>query len=98
MHFAIPVFVFLNVLVPTQCYPLPHGNSQSDPGQEKRGIQVDNAQDEWANLIAGVAPLILLVGERVTKQHLRESSSRADYYLLGATPFGLITSVVSLLR
>ena len=64
----------------------------------KRSIGIDNSQDEWSQLIAGVAPLIFLLGERVTKQHLRESLSRADYYLLGAIPFGLVTSVVSLLR
>ena len=34
----------------------------------------------------------------MTKQHLRESTSRWDYLQLGATPFGLVTSVVSLLR
>jgi len=61
-------------------------------------LSIENAQDAWSDLDAGVAPLILLVGERVTKQHLRESTSRIEYYMLGATPLGLITSIISLLR
>jgi hypothetical protein len=64
----------------------------------KRDDFLENAQDNWSTLVSGIAPLILLVGERVTKQHLRESFSRFDYYLLCAVPFGLVTSVVSLLR
>jgi len=61
-------------------------------------LSIENAQDAWSDLVAGVAPLVLLVGERVTKQHLREATSRIEYYMLGATPLGLITSIVSLLR
>jgi hypothetical protein len=61
-------------------------------------LGVDNSQDAWSDLVAGLAPLVLLVGERVTKQHLRECRSRVDYYMLGATPFGLATSIVNMLR
>ena len=82
--------------------PLRIANTQTEGDigllKSKRNLGIDAAQDEWSGLIAGIAPLVLLVGERITKQHLRESSSRLDYYLLGATPLGLITSVVSLLR
>ena len=67
----------------------------------RRGFQIpsiDNAQDAWSDLISGVAPLVMLVGERVTKQHLRESMTRVEYYMLGASPLGLVTSMVSMLR
>lgn len=92
------LLTLLNIAKIVQGYPLGLESVSLDEWPTKRGISIDNAQDEWATLIAGVAPLVLLVGERVTKQHLRESSARADYYLLGASPFGLVTSVISLLR
>src|SRR5205814_10681284 len=85
-----------------QAYPLDSpasfGDLRDKSANIKRDFSLQNAQDDWSGLIAGIAPLVLLVGERVTKQHLRESTSRWDYYMLGATPFGLITSIISLLR
>jgi hypothetical protein len=44
-------------------------NSQTKQALVQRTLQilsVDNAQDAWADLISGVAPLVMLVGERVT--------------------------------
>jgi hypothetical protein len=90
----IKVLALLSSVGFIQAYPLT-GKSQDNL---KRNFSLENAQDEWSTLIAGIAPLILLVGERVTKQHLREASTRFDYYILGATPIGLVTSLVSLLR
>jgi len=84
------ILALLNIIKFAHAYPLTH--------LTKRNISIESAQDDWSSLIAGIAPLVLLVGERITKQHLRESSSRFDYYILAATPLGLVTSVVSLLR
>lgn len=75
------------------------GTSEGLQNLVKKSVStIDSSQDSWSDLVSGIAPLVLLVGERVTKQHLREALSKTDYYMLGATPFGLATSVVSLLR
>ena len=76
----------------------PIGEYQPHIGLIRRFLAVDNSQDAWSDLVSGIAPLVLLIGERVTKQHLRESMTRAEYYMLGTAPFGLITSMVSMLR
>jgi hypothetical protein len=80
----------MKAVIGTDALPLLNRSSQI--------LSVDNAQDAWSDLVAGIAPLLMLVGDRVTKQHLRESTTRVEYYMLGATPLGLITSMVSLLR
>ena len=95
---ACPWAILLYIAKLVQTHPVSAGLSEEIELNVRRGITVQNAQDDWSSLVAGIAPLVLLVGERVTKQHLRESTSRWDYFQLGATPFGLVTSVVSLLR
>lgn len=89
----------LKLAAVSEALPLMNGGEWSSIFRRNVHIlSIENAQDAWSDLVAGVAPLILLVGERVTKQHLRESTSRIEYYMLGATPLGLITSIISLLR
>jgi hypothetical protein len=110
--FSVPKGLFLALFLLIICAPLPTdalptgafpvaSKLKWSSALVKRTVQllsVDNASDSWSDLVSGIAPLVLLVGERVTKQHLRESMTRVEYYMLGASPFGLITSMVSVLR
>ena len=59
----------------------------SDPGKE---LSTDS--------LASIAPLIILVGERSTKQLLRDIRGVVSSFSLAAGPMGLITVVSSLLR
>src|SRR2546423_1681094 len=59
---------------------------------------VDNSLDEWAAALSTIGPLLLLVGERSTKQLLRDVRGMASAFSLAAAPLGLVSVVVSLLR
>jgi hypothetical protein len=57
------------------------------------------AGDEFSNnLFCDLAPLLTLLGERVTKQFLSMSMGWADHIMLGMGPLGVITAVVSAIR
>ena len=48
-------------------------------------VTVDFAQDVWAEALSGVTPLILLVGERSTRQLLRNVRSVWNGFSLAAS-------------
>ncbi|CAI7670392.1 unnamed protein product [Penicillium discolor] len=48
--------------------------------------------------LGGLAPLITLFGERLTKQFLSESISTLDNVIFALSPLGVLTSVVSVIR
>jgi hypothetical protein len=58
----------------------------------------DPSSDAWADTLSGISPLILLVGERVTKQLLRSIRGATDAFSLAAAPLGLLSVVTSLIR
>jgi hypothetical protein len=62
------------------------------------GGQVDGSLDEWAGVLSTIGPLLLLVGERSTKQLLRDVRGIGSAFSLAAAPLGLVSVVVSLLR
>lgn len=61
-------------------------------------VSVDPSPDAWAESLSGIGPLILLIGERVTKQLLRNIHGAADAFSLAAAPLGLLSVVTSLIR
>jgi hypothetical protein len=60
--------------------------------------QIDSSLDEWAGALSTIGPLLLLVGERSTKQLLRDVRGIGSAFSLAAAPLGLVSVVVSLLR
>lgn len=60
--------------------------------------QLDPAPSAWAEPIAGVGPLILLIGERSTKQLLPNLRGLHNAFGLSAAPLGLLSIVTSLIR
>ena len=50
------------------------------------------------NLGSGLAPLLTLFGEQVTKQFLSMSLGSADHILIAVGPLGIITTMVSAIR
>ncbi|KAL2405805.1 hypothetical protein ABEF95_002552 [Exophiala dermatitidis] len=62
------------------------------------GGAVDSSYDAWATALSDVGPLILLIGERSTKQLLRDVRSISGAFSLAAAPLGLVSIVTSLLR
>lgn len=59
---------------------------------------IDPSTDEWSSTLSGIGPLILLIGERSTKQVLRNIRGIAFAFSLAAAPLGLLSVVTSLIR
>ncbi|CAG7989815.1 unnamed protein product [Penicillium nalgiovense] len=61
-----------------------------------------NADDSWDdftnNLATDLAPLIILFGERLTKQFLSESINTLDNIIFALSPLGVLTAIVSVIR
>lgn len=68
------------------CYPA----SPSNP--------VGESSDVWASVIANVAPLMALVGERNAKEYIRTTSSWAQLFLLATAPLWILSILVSAIR
>ncbi|KAJ5555137.1 hypothetical protein N7461_003607 [Penicillium sp. DV-2018c] len=62
------------------------------------GLADDNWDDFTNNLATDLAPLIVLFGERLTKQFLSESISVLDNVIFALSPLGVLTAVVSVIR
>ncbi|KIW22539.1 uncharacterized protein PV07_12417 [Cladophialophora immunda] len=62
------------------------------------GGSVDSSYDAWATALSDVGPLILLIGERSTKQLLRDIRGISGAFSLAAAPLGLVSIVTSLFR
>jgi len=69
---------------------------------QPRAIQsigfVDPSSDEWSSTLSGIGPLILLLGERTTKQVLRSVRGFSTAFSLAAAPLGLLSVATSLIR
>ncbi|KAF2467832.1 uncharacterized protein BDR25DRAFT_358104 [Lindgomyces ingoldianus] len=72
--------------------PLPIPRGLTSPGT------VDPGVDAWAEALSGVGPLILLVGERNTKQLLRDMRGAHSILSLAFAPLGLLSVLTSMIR
>lgn len=68
------------------------------PPISENGAPIQNSADTWATVIANVAPLMALVGERNAKEHMRTASSWHQFLLLATAPLGILSIMVSALR
>jgi hypothetical protein len=80
--------LFLTFSIPAACIPI----------RPRSIISIDPSPDAWAETLSGIGPLILLVGERATKQLLRAVRGLPDAFSLAAAPLGLLSIVTSLIR
>lgn len=81
------MFQFLQPLFAAPTTPAPNPPNQVNAGE-------DLATDS----LASISPLLILIGERVTKQLLRNITGLPSALSLATAPMGLITVVSSLLR
>lgn len=59
---------------------------------------IQNSADAWTGLVANIAPLLILIGERHVKAYFKTMSSQSHYLLYAASPIGLVTAIVTLVR
>ncbi|KAF8424816.1 hypothetical protein EV426DRAFT_716480 [Tirmania nivea] len=56
------------------------------------------SSDVWATLVANIAPLLILVGEKHVKAYFKVMCRTSHYLLYAAGPIGLITAITTLIR
>ena len=56
------------------------------------------SSDTWAQVVANVAPLMALVGERNAKEYMRNASSWHQLLPLATAPLGILSILVSSIR
>jgi len=56
------------------------------------------SSDVWATLVANIAPLLILVGEKHVKAYFKVMCRPSHYLLYAAGPIGLITAITTLIR
>ncbi|KAH0603608.1 uncharacterized protein H6S33_007267 [Morchella sextelata] len=54
--------------------------------------------DVWAQLVANIAPLLVLVGEKHVKAYFKTMHKTSHHLLFAASPIGLVTAVTTLIR
>ena len=59
---------------------------------------ITNSSDAWANLVANIAPLLILVGEKHVKAYFKTMSTESHFLLYAVSPIGLVTALVTLIR
>lgn len=59
---------------------------------------IANSADAWTSLVANIAPLLILIGEKHVKAYFKTMSSQSHYLLYAASPIGLVTAIVTLVR
>jgi len=57
-----------------------------------------STNDAWASVLANVAPLMILVGERHAKEYIRTMSTFPEVLLLAFAPIGILSILISSIR
>jgi ankyrin repeat protein len=63
-----------------------------------RANAADELSDFSNNLATDLGPLLILLGDSITKQYLSESTSFLDYFIFAMAPIGVITATISVIR
>ncbi|KAI5812031.1 hypothetical protein BZA77DRAFT_347287 [Pyronema omphalodes] len=59
---------------------------------------IGTSADAWATLVANIAPLLVLVGEKHVKAYFKIMCRTSHHLLYAAGPIGLVTAVTTLVR
>lgn len=59
---------------------------------------VSSSSDVWSALVANIAPLLVLVGEKHVKAYFKNMCRASHHLLFASAPIGLVTAVTTLIR
>ncbi|KAI5837102.1 hypothetical protein DFP73DRAFT_487798, partial [Morchella snyderi] len=59
---------------------------------------ITSSSDVWAQLVANIGPLLVLVGEKHVKAYFKTMHKTSHHLLFAASPIGLVTAVTTLIR
>src|SRR5690606_36351440 len=62
------------------------------------GNAITQSTDVFAALVANIAPLLILVGEKHVKSYMKTISDHSHLFLFAAGPIGLVTALTTLIR
>lgn len=62
------------------------------------GVNANDLSDFSNNLATDIGPLLILLGDSMTRQYLSESTSFLDYFIFAMAPIGILTAIVSAIR
>ncbi|MCJ1431567.1 hypothetical protein MMC27_000921 [Xylographa pallens] len=93
----IITMVFLMLLYVASCLLMWHV-SDAAPISNPLPAAISGSSDAWASLVANVAPLLVLVGEKHVKGYFKSMSNQSHFLLYAVSPIGLITTIVTLIR
>jgi hypothetical protein len=84
------LLVCFAILKLARCYPI--GPSSFSPAP------IPESSDVWATIIANVAPIMALVGERNAKEYMRSAASRHQFLPLATAPLGILSIMIGAIR
>lgn len=59
---------------------------------------ISTSSDVWATMVANIAPLLVLVGEKHVKAYFKTMCRTSHHLLFATAPIGLVTAVTTLIR
>ncbi|RPA95612.1 hypothetical protein L873DRAFT_1845922 [Choiromyces venosus 120613-1] len=59
---------------------------------------ISSSSDVWSALVANIAPLLVLVGEKHVKAYFKNMCRPSHHLLFASAPIGLVTAVTTLIR
>ena len=59
---------------------------------------IGSSSDVWASVVANVAPLLILVGEKHVRAYFKIMCRRSHYLFYAAGPIGLISAITTMIR
>jgi hypothetical protein len=69
-----------------------------DTGAASGGSPIASSSDVWSALVANIAPLLVLVGEKHVKAYFKNMCRPSHHLLFASAPIGLVTAVTTLIR
>jgi len=69
-----------------------------DTGAASDGSPISSSSDVWSALVANIAPLLVLVGEKHVKAYFKNMCRPSHHLLFASAPIGLVTAVTTLIR
>jgi hypothetical protein len=80
------------------CIALNANVAASAPVNSQGSDPIQQSNDVWASVVANVAPLMALVGERNAKEFMRTTTTWHQVLPLSAAPIGILAILVSAIR
>lgn len=68
------------------------------PARADAESSIATSGDVWATLVANVAPLLVLLGEKHVKGYFKTMSRPSHHMLFAVGPIGLVTALVTMIR